>query len=46
MKVFVHAHQQFTPGMRIFARNNGKDFTVSDQALNFTTVNMLVVYTV
>jgi len=30
MKVFVHAHHQFTPGTRIFRRNNGKDFTVSE----------------
>jgi len=29
MKVIVHAHRQFTPGTRIFRRNDGKDFAVS-----------------
>jgi len=36
MKVFVHAQRQFTPGTRIFRRNDGKDFTVREPATNFT----------
>ena len=30
MKVSVYAHHRFTPGTRIFARNNGKEFVVSE----------------